>query len=69
MNKANIFALVLGIGALAACQQSPQEAQADNIEANADAAAESFEAVAENVDNEVIADQIENQAEGLRDTG
>lgn len=69
MNKASILAAALSLGALAACSKSPQEAQADNIEANADAAAENFEAAADNVGNELVEDQIENQAEGIREAG
>ena len=43
------FAVALGAAALAACNQSPQEQAADNIEANADMTIENVEANAENM--------------------
>ena len=51
------------------CNQSPQEAKADNIEENADAAADNFEAAADNAGNDIVEEQIENQAEGIREAG
>ena len=44
MRKIVLLSVALGLGALAACQESPREEQAENIEANADNAAEGFEA-------------------------
>jgi len=42
------FAVALGAAALAACNQSPQEQAADNIEANADNVADNIQANADN---------------------
>ena len=36
MKTITVLAVALGLGSLAACNQSPQEEAADNIEANAD---------------------------------
>ena len=51
------IALALGVSALAACNQSPSEEAADNIEANAENTAE---AVREEGDN--AADAVEENA-------
>ena len=69
MKKIVPLSVALGLGALAACQESPREEQAENIEANADNAAEAFEAAADNMSNEVVEEALENQAEGLREGG
>src|SRR5690348_10386100 len=44
MKTTTVLAIALGIGALAACKQSPQEQTADNIEANAENTADTIEA-------------------------
>jgi hypothetical protein len=69
MKKLSLLSVALGLGALAACQESPREEQAENIEANADNAAEAFEEAADNATNEVVEETLENQAEGLREGG
>jgi len=69
MNKMTIAAVALGLSALAACSKSPEEAQADNIEANADNAADAFDAAADNTSNAAEAAVLENVADDLRDTG
>ena len=48
MKTTTVLAIALGIGALAACKQSPQEQTADNIEANAENTADTIEANADN---------------------
>ena len=62
MKLTTTLAIALGIGALAACNQSPQEEAADNIEANAENVADTIEANAENA-----ADAIEANADNAAD--
>jgi uncharacterized lipoprotein len=69
MRKLTIVAVAVGLGALSACSKSPEEAQADNIQANADNAAEAFEEAADNATNENVEAALENVADELRDTG
>ena len=59
------FAVALGAAALAACNQSPQEQAADNIEANAENVADTIEANAENAADTVRAEG-ENAADATR---
>ena len=47
MKTTTVLAIALGIGALAACKQSPNEQAADNIEANAENTADTIEANAD----------------------
>jgi hypothetical protein len=49
MKISRILIIALGIGGLAACNQSPQENRADQIEANAENTADVIEANTENV--------------------
>jgi hypothetical protein len=58
----------LGAAALAACNQSPQEQAADNIEANAENVADTIEANAENVTDTMQAN-AENAADTVRAEG
>ncbi len=44
MKTTTVLAIALGIGALSACNQSPNEQAADNIEANAENTADIMEA-------------------------
>ena len=48
MKITTTLAVAVGLAALAACNQSPKEDAADNIEANADVMAENLEANADN---------------------
>ena len=69
MKAVTILAISLGIGALAACNNSPQEQKADNIEANADNSADMMQANAENTadavrnEGETKADEVRNGAD------
>jgi outer membrane PBP1 activator LpoA protein len=69
MNRIAIAVLAAGISALAACRESPEEAQAENIQANAEAAADAFEEAADNAGNENVEEALENAAEGIREGG
>ena len=62
------FAVALGAAALAACNQSPQEQAADNIEANAENVADVIEENTENAADAVEANG-ENAAEAVRAEG
>ncbi len=62
------FAVALGAAAHAACNQSPQEQAADNIEANAENVADTIEANAENVTDTMQAN-AENAADTVRAEG
>jgi hypothetical protein len=65
MKTTTVLAIALGIGALAACKQSPNEQTADNIEANAEATADNMEANAQNTADQVRAEG-ENTADAVR---
>jgi len=77
MKLSTTLAVALGIGALAACNNTAEEQTADNIEANAentaDAIEENADAVAENVveNADAAADAVraegENAADATRD--
>ena len=62
------FAVALGAAALAACNQSPQEQAADNIEANAENTADMIESNTENAADMVEANG-QNAAEDVRAAG
>lgn len=66
-----IFALtaVAGLVALSACNSSPREQAADNIEANADAVADNYEAAADNATTEAGEHALDNKADAVRATG
>jgi PBP1b-binding outer membrane lipoprotein LpoB len=62
------FAVAAGVFALSACNQSPKEEVADNIEANAENTADTIEANAENV-TDVMQANAENAADEVRAEG
>ncbi len=66
-----IFALsaVAALAALSACNSSPQEQAADNIEANAEAVADNFDAAADNATTPAAEDALDNQAAATREIG
>ena len=57
------MAVAFGVAALAACNQSPKEEAADNIEANAENVADTIEANAE-----AVTDNMQANAENAADT-
>ena len=63
-----VLAIALGLGALAACKQSPKEQTADNIEANAENVADNIEANADTVSDNLEAN-AQNTADAVRDAG
>lgn len=74
MKTTTILAIALGVGALSACNQSPQEQAADNIEANAEATADAIEANTDDVPGmttdanaDATADQVRAEGEAAAD--
>lgn len=67
MKIGTTLAIAVGLAALAACNKSPQENAADNIEANAENVAENIQANAENVAENIQAN-AENQADAIRNS-
>lgn len=69
MKKMFVLAMATGLVSLAACNTSPREQAADNIEANADAVADNLEDAADNVGSGATEAGLENQADAVRATG
>ena len=79
MNKVFVLGLAAGLISLGACNSSPTEQAADNIEAQADAVADNMEAIAANESDpssqnrqnqaDAVRDVAENEAEDMRDNG
>ena len=68
MKTTTVLAIALGLGSLAACNKSPQEATADNIEANAENVADTIEANADNAADNIQAN-ADNAADAVRNAG
>jgi hypothetical protein len=69
MKKLFVLGLAAGLVSLAACNTSPQEQAADNIEANVEAVADNLEEAADNATTDTGEAALENQAEAVRETG
>ena len=69
MKKVMIVGLTAGLMSLAACNSSPREQAADNVEANAEAVADNLEEAADNATTDAAEDQLENRADAVRATG
>lgn len=69
MKKMFALAIAAGLGSLAACNSSPREQAADNIEANAEAVAGNLEDAADNASMSGAESSLENQADAVRATG
>jgi outer membrane biosynthesis protein TonB len=69
MKITRTLSVAVGLAALAACNQSPQEQVADNIEANAEMTADNLEEAADNAPTEATEDALENQADATREAG
>lgn len=67
MKKAIVLGIAMGLATLTACSKSPQEAAADNIQANAEMTADNLEDMADNTSG-AAADALENQADATRAT-
>lgn len=68
MKKLLLLGAATGLFALGACNTSPREQAADNIEANADAVADNLEDMADNSGG-MMANAMDNQADAVRNTG
>ena len=69
MKKFNILVVAAGLAALAACNKSPQEQAADNVQANAENVADNLEAAADNASSGAAKDALQNQADATRAVG
>ena len=65
------FAAVAAVSliALSACNTTPREQAADNIEANAEATADNIEEMAGNTSSDAVEDNLQNQADAVRAKG
>lgn len=69
MKKTFAIAIAAGLVSLSACNSTPREQAADNIEANAEGVADNLEDAADNIGSEAGGAAIENQADAVRATG
>lgn len=69
MKKTFVLGLAAGLISLSACNSSPQEQAADNIEANTEAVADNLEDMADNASTDAGTAALENRAEAVRDIG
>lgn len=67
MKMITALAVAAGISALAACNESPREEAAENIEMNGENVADNLEEAADNATTEAGEDSLENQADAVRD--
>ena len=68
MKKLIVLGLAAGLASLTACNSSPREQAADNIEANAEATADNLESMGDNIGG-ATEDRLDNQADAVRATG
>lgn len=69
MKKITVLAIAAGLASLTACNTSPREQAADNIEANTEAVADNLEDQADEANTSAVETSLENQADAVRDTG
>ena len=69
MKKFIALSAVAGLVALSACNSTPREQAAENIEANADAMADNVEAMADNASTEAGEAALDNKADAIRAEG
>jgi hypothetical protein len=69
MKKMIVLAAAAGLVSLSACNSSPREQAADNIEANSEAVADNLEEAADNAGTDDAEASLENKADAVRDTG
>jgi len=68
MKTTTVLAIALGLGSLAACNKSPTEQAAENVESNYGNAAENIEATTSNL-GEAIESNGENAASEVKSAG
>ena len=69
MKKILVLGAAAGLAALSACNTSPREQAADNIEANTEMMADNLEEMADNATTPAGEAGMENQADAMRDMG
>ncbi|MES2339116.1 MAG: hypothetical protein V4537_13555 [Pseudomonadota bacterium] len=69
MKKLLTLGAVVALATLSACNTSPAEQAADNIEANTEAVADNLEDAADNATTEAGEAMLENKADAVRATG
>jgi hypothetical protein len=69
MKKITALTIAAGLAALAACNSSPTEQAADNVEAAAENQADALEDAADNASTEAGEAALENQADATRAVG
>ncbi|WP_241213523.1 hypothetical protein [Sphingomonas sp. ABOLE] len=69
MKKILVLGAAAGLIALSACNNTPREQAADNIEANAEARADNIDAMASNATTDAAEDNLQNQADAVRAQG
>jgi len=69
MKKMIVLGLAASLASLSACNSSPREQAADNIEANSEAVADNLEDMADNAGTDMGSMALENQADAVRATG
>ncbi|MBB4084888.1 MULTISPECIES: hypothetical protein [Sphingomonas] len=69
MKKMIVLGVAAGLVSLAACNSTPREQAAENIEANAEALADNLEEAADNATTEAGEDRLENRADAVREMG
>jgi hypothetical protein len=69
MKKMFALAMATGLVSLSACNNTPREQAADNIEANTEAVADNLEDAADNAGTAAGQNALENQADAVRATG
>jgi hypothetical protein len=69
MKKIFALAMAAGLISLSACNSTPREQSADNIESNTEAVADNLEDAADNAGTSAASDNLENAADAVRATG
>ena len=69
MKLITTLTVAFGIAALGACNSSPRENAADNIEANAENVADNLEEAADKASTDAQEDALQNQADATREVG
>ena len=69
MKKMLIVGMAIGLASLSACNSTPREQAADNIESNTEAVADNLEDAADNAGTPAAENSLDNQAAAVRATG
>lgn len=69
MKKFLVLGLSAGLISLGACNNTPREQAADNIEANSEAVADNLDDMADSANSSAAEDALDNKAAAVRATG